>query len=57
MNDNYEWMIRFRKYAIYELHEQLCRRSQKGKISWEKFYKILEFNPIVMPKIYHSMWQ
>ena len=57
VSDNYEWMIGFRKYAIYELHEQLCRRSQKGKISWEKFYKILEFNPIVMPKIYHSMWQ
>lgn len=57
VSDNYEWMIRFRKYAIYELYEQLCRRSQKGKISWEKFYKILEFNPIVMPKIYHSMWQ
>lgn len=57
VSDNYGWMIKFRKYVIYQLHEQLCRRSQKGKISWRKFYKILEFNPIVMPKIYHSLWQ
>lgn len=57
VSDNFDWMIKFRRYVIYQLHEQLCRRSQRGKISWEKFYKILEFNPIVMPKIYHSMWQ
>lgn len=57
VSDNYDWMIKFRKYAIYQLHEQLSRRSQKGKISWKKFNKILEFNPIVMPKIYHSLWQ
>ncbi|MBQ9659596.1 MAG: group II intron reverse transcriptase/maturase [Clostridia bacterium] len=57
VSDNYDWMIKFRKYVIYQLHEQLCRRSQKGKISWKKFYKIIEYNPIVMPKIYHSMWQ
>ena len=57
VSDNYDWMMEFRKYVIYQLHEQICRRSQKGKISWEKFYKILEFNPIVMPKIHHSMWQ
>lgn len=57
VSDNYYWMLKFRKYVIYQLHEQLCRRSQRGKISWTKFYKILEYNPIVMPKIYHSMWQ
>ncbi len=57
VSDNYEWMIKFRRYVIYQLHEQLSRRSQKGKISWKKFGRILEFNPIVMPKIYHSLWQ
>lgn len=57
VSDNYDWMLKFRKYVIYQLHEQLCRRSQKGKISWKKFYKIIEYNPIAMPKIYHSMWQ
>lgn len=57
VSDNYKWMKNFRKYVIYELHEQICRRSQKGKINWERFNKILEYNPIVEPKIYHSMWQ
>lgn len=57
MSDNFKWMKKFRKYVIYELREQLSRRSQRGKISWEKLYKIIEFNPIVTPKIYHSMWQ
>lgn len=57
VSDNYNWMIKFRWYVINELHKQICRRSQKGKLSWEKFKKILKFNPIVMPKIYHSMWQ
>lgn len=57
VSDNYEWMLKFRKYVIYQLHEQLCRRSQKGQITWEKFYKMLEYNPIVTPKIYHSMWE
>ena len=57
VSDNFKWMIKFREYVIYQLHEQLCRRSQKGRISWKKFDRIIEFNPIVMPKIYHSMWQ
>lgn len=57
VSDNCKWMITFREYVIYQLHKQICRRSQKGRISWKKFYKILEYNPIVEPKIYHSMWQ
>ncbi len=57
VSDNWQWMERFRKYVIFQLHKQLCRRSQKGTITWRKFYKILEYNPIVEPKIYYSMWQ
>lgn len=57
VSDNYDWMLKFRRYVIYQLHEQLCRRSQRGKINWKKFNEILEYNPIVMPKVYHSMWQ
>ena len=57
ISDNFDWMMKFRRYVIYQLREQLNRRSQKGKISWEKMYKILEYNPIVQPKVYHSMWQ
>lgn len=57
VSDNMKWMVQFRRYVIYELHKQLERRSQKGKISWEKYKKILKYNPIIEPKVYHSMWQ
>lgn len=57
VSDNYKWMTSFREYAIYQLRYQLGRRSQRGKISWRKLNRILEYNPIIMPKIYHSMWQ
>lgn len=57
ISDNIKWMINFRRYVIYQLRKQLSRRSQRGKISWENMYKILEYNPIIQPKIYHSMWQ
>lgn len=57
VSDNYEWMMNFRNYVIYQLREQLNRRSQKCKISWDKLNKILKYNPIIRPKIYHSMWR
>ena len=57
ISDNQKWLRGFREYVIYELHEQLCRRSQRNKMNWEKFHKILEYNPLVQPKVYHSMWQ
>ena len=56
ISDNFNWMSNFRRYAIVELRKWLNRRSQKGKLSWEKFNKILSYNPIVQPKIYHPLW-
>ena len=55
ISDNIHWMIHFKKYVIYQLYKYLGKRSQKGKISWRKFYKILKYNPIIEPKIYHSI--
>lgn len=57
ISDNYRWMSNFREYVIKELRKQLSRRSQRGYVSWEKMHKILKYNPIVQPKIYHSMWK
>lgn len=45
----------FREYIIHRLKAWLNRRSQKAKISWVKFEKILKYNPIIKPKIYHSI--
>lgn len=57
VSDNMKWMTQFRRYVVYELYNQLGRRSQKDRINWEKYTKMLEYNPIVLPKVYHSMWQ
>lgn len=46
----------FQYYCCGQLYVALNSRSQK-KLTWEKFRKILEFNPIAEPKIYVSTWQ
>jgi retron-type reverse transcriptase len=57
ISNNYRWMDSVRFFIIRELRKWLCKRSQKGYISWDKFHKILEYNPIVRPKIYHSLYK
>jgi hypothetical protein len=56
VSDNFKWLSSFRFFVIGELHKRLNRRSQKGKINWETFNKILKYNPIAQPKIYFSLW-
>ena len=56
ISDNYNWMMQFREYVIYQLYKELRRRSQKSKMNWDKMNNILKYNPIVKPKIYHSLW-
>ncbi len=57
ISDNVQWMIKFRQYVRYELKKWISRRSQRGLITWEKYNKILQYNPIATPKIYHNLWQ
>jgi RNA-directed DNA polymerase len=56
ISDNHNRLRRFKNYCRRQLYVALNRRSQK-KLTWEKFVKLLEFNPIVEPKIYVSTWQ
>lgn len=57
ITDNLNRLKSFMIYIKYELYKRLRRRSQKNKLTLKKFYKILEHNPIVEPKIYFSLWQ
>lgn len=52
---NYDKMDMFRWYVTERLRSWLNRRSQKANMTWEKFRKIQEYNPIARPKIYHSI--
>jgi len=57
ISNNSKWMNSIRYYVINELRKWLSRRSQKGAIYWDKFNTILKYNPIAVPKVYHSLWQ
>lgn len=56
ISDNSQRMGKFAGYCRRQLYVSLNRRSQK-KLTWEKFNKILEYNPIAVPHIYVSTWQ
>jgi len=55
ISDNHDRMSNFQNYCRRQLYHVLNRRSQY-RLTWEKYNKILEHNPIVKPKIYISTW-
>ena len=57
ISDNMPWMMKIIYLVKRLLYRSLKRKSQKSKINWEKMTKILEYNPLVIPKIKHSLWQ
>lgn len=52
---NYDKVEMFRWYVIERLKVWLNIRSQKAKMTWDKFNKTIEYNPIVKLKVYHSI--
>jgi len=56
ISDNFKWMSKILRYVERELYRWLNRRSQKNKLTWDKFHNTLKYNPIVQPKIYFSLW-
>jgi hypothetical protein len=49
-------MYGFFMFARHTLKRALGRRSQKGCLTWEKFNKILSFNPLAEPSITVNIW-
>lgn len=52
---NYNKLHMYRRYIMYRMKIWLGRRSQKAKMTWSRFYKIMKFNPLAEPKIYHQI--
>ena len=52
---NFRKLQTFERYAIKELFKTLNRRSQR-KLTWEKFNKFIEYNPIAKSKIYVPLY-
>lgn len=57
ISDNSKKIQEFMRYITRTLFKQLRRRSQKHKLSWNKYLRILKYNPIVQPKIYVSLYK
>jgi group II intron reverse transcriptase/maturase len=56
LSHNMKRMQNFYEYTKRQLKLRLSRRSQKGKITWAKFEKILEYNPLLQPYITRPLW-
>ena len=53
--DNRRKMDEFRNYIVEELKRVLNRRSQKAKMTWEKYKKILKYNPIISVAVNYEL--
>lgn len=53
---NKTWMDRFYRFTKTQIKYWLNRRSQRGKMNWEEYGKLLEDNPLVQPRITFSLW-
>ena len=56
ISGNINWLIKFANFVRSQIKKWLSRRSQRGKLSWDKFKRIVKYNPIVKPKISLKLW-
>lgn len=56
VSHNIKRMRNFYNYVKTQLKIALNRRSQKDKTTWDKFLKILEYNPLLKPTITRRLW-
>ena len=54
VSENYDGIARFYKNTIRMVRKWMNRRSQKRKMSWDRFTEYLEHYPLPKPRIVHS---
>jgi len=57
VSHNYRKLIGFYLYVVRTLFKVLNRRGGKRKLNWGKFSRILDYNPLLKPRIAVSLWQ
>lgn len=57
VSENYAGISEFYKLTKRMVRKWLNRRSQKRKMSWEKFTKYLEHYPLPEPRIVHNFYE
>lgn len=53
---NFNWLVEIYNYTLMQLKKWLGRRSQRGKMTWEKYMAIIKYNPLVKPRITYKLW-
>jgi len=56
ISSNYPSICAFYRHIQKTWHRYLSRRSQRGYIKWEKFWKMLERYPLIKPWLPHSKY-
>jgi len=56
VSENYSGILRFYRFTIRMVRKWMNRRSQKRKMSWDRFTKYLEHYPLPRPRIVHSFY-
>jgi len=56
ISENFQSIVAFYVNAVRLVHKWLNRRSQKGRMNWDRFNEYLEHYPLPKPKIVHSLY-
>jgi group II intron reverse transcriptase/maturase len=56
VSHNYNKLMGFYHYNAYELFKALNRRGGKKKMTWYKFWKVMEYTPLLRPSITVLLW-
>jgi len=56
LSHNWGKLRAFFEYVQYTLYKTLRRRSQKKEMNWERFNKVLKFEPLLRPTITVPLW-
>jgi hypothetical protein len=56
LSHNYKKLNGFYQYVIRTLFKVLNRRGGKKKLNWDKYGKILQYNPLLSPMITVHLW-
>ncbi len=57
VSENFRSILRFYQFTISMVRKWMNRRSQKRKMSWDRFTKYLEHYPLPKPRIMHNFYE
>ncbi len=56
MSGNVRWLQNFHHNTVRLVFKWIKRRSQRKSYNWDQFLNFIQFNPLPIPKIYHSLY-